>query len=89
MAHQVHWTKLILEEFIDKAMLSDQEKFIMESRVKGWTVTEQALYLKVSESTVHKTIKRLKQKYDKVQQEYPDTFPVRKYSAEETYMDTH
>lgn len=44
--------KLILEEFVDKAMLSDQEKFIMEPRVKGWTVTEQALYLKVSESTV-------------------------------------
>ena len=39
MAHQAHWTKLILEEFIDKDMLSDQEKFIMESRVKGWTVT--------------------------------------------------
>lgn len=52
MAHQAHWTKLILEEFIDKAMLSAQEKFIMESRVKGWTVTEQVLYLKVSESTV-------------------------------------
>lgn len=44
--------KLILEEFIDKAMLSAQEKFIMESRVKGRTVTEQVLYLKVSESTV-------------------------------------
>ena len=35
MAHQVHWTKLILEAFIDKAMLSDQEKFIIESRVMG------------------------------------------------------
>lgn len=89
MAHQVPWTKEILENFIEYALLSDDEEFIMRSRCKGWTVTRQAMYLAKSESSVHTMIKTLKIKYDNVQKEHPDLFPERKFSCEETYMDHH
>lgn len=89
MCKQVAWTKKVLEDFIELAMLSDDEAFIMRSRCKGWTVTMQALELKKSESSVHRTINMLKKKYDVVQAEYPDRFPPRKSSKKETYMDTH
>lgn len=89
MAHQVLWTKDILENFIEFGMLSEDEEFIMRSRCKGWTITRQALYLNKSESTVHHMISVLKKKYDSVQSEHPDMFPPRKFSMEEVYMDHH
>lgn len=89
MAKQIVWTKQVLENFIEQAMLTEDEIFIMETRIKGWTVTMQAMELKRSESSVHRMINVLKRKYDKVQKENPDMFPVRRSSAKETYMDTH
>jgi len=89
MAHQVAWTKDILEAFIDMALLSEDEEFVMRTRCKSWTITRQAQYLNCSESTVHNMIRNLKQKYDKVQKEHPELFPERKFSAEEVYMDHH
>lgn len=86
---QVIWTKKVLEDFIELAMLTEEEAFIMRSRVKGMTVTQQALELNKSESSVHRMINQLKKKYDAVQAEHPDRFPPRKFSAKETYMDTH
>lgn len=86
---QVKWTEQILKNFEQRALLSDDECYIMESRVKGATVTEQALHLHKGVSTVHLMIKNLKEKYDRVQAEYPDEFPIRKKSAKEEYMDTH
>lgn len=86
---QVKWTEQILRKFEQRALLSEEECYIMESRIKGATVTQQALKLSKSESTIHRIIKELKIKYDLVQQEYPDEFPKRKKSAKETYMDTH
>lgn len=86
---QVKWTEQILRKFEQRALLSEEECYIMESRIKGATVTQQALKLLKSESTIHRIIKELKIKYDLVQLEYPDEFPKRKKSAKETYMDTH
>lgn len=86
---QVIWTKKVLEDFIELAMLTEEEAFIMRSRVKGMTVTQQAMELNKSESSVHRMINQLKKKYDAVQAEHPDRFPPRKFSAKETYMDTH
>lgn len=86
---QVKWTEQILRKFEQRALLSEEECYIMESRIKGATVTQQALKLSKSESTIHRIIKELKIKYDLVQLEYPDEFPKRKKSAKETYMDTH
>lgn len=89
MAHQIHWTKQLTEDFIDLAMLSDREAYIVRSRVKGEYVSQQAMHLNCCESTVHNIIKRLKEKYDVVQKENPDKFPVRIPSAKEDEMDNN
>lgn len=88
MAKQVPWNKLILETFIDLAMLTEDEEKIMRTRIAGWTITKQAITFGMSESSINRIIKRLKIKYDDVQQ-YSPLLPPRKYSVEETYMDTH
>lgn len=89
MAKQVKWTKKVLEEFIELAMLSEDEIYIMQTRVKDVPISVQAQTLNVSESTIHRKIALLKKKYDAVQKEHPDIFPVRKESAKETWMDNH
>lgn len=88
MSKEVPWTDRVLREFIERAMLSEDEIFIMTTRIKGWTVSKQAMELHVSESTIANKIRDLKHRYDLVQAEYPDIFPVRnKKSAKEKYMD--
>lgn len=89
MKHQIAWTKNLTEKFIELAMLSDDEAYIMRSRVKGETVTQQALTLHKSEATIHRMIKKLKDKYDIVQKENPDVFPIRYVSKQEEYLDSH
>lgn len=86
---QVHWTKDTMEFFIEKGMLTEEQVYILESRVKGATVVEQSMHLHKSESSVHRQIKRIRDCYDIVQKQYPDKLPIRRYSAKEVYMDTH
>ena len=88
MSHQVIWSKLILETFIDEANLNKEEEIIMRTRVAGWTRTQQAQRLNMSLSTVDKIISRLKTKYDHVAR-YSPVLPPRKSSVQETYMDEH
>lgn len=88
MSKQVPWNKVIVERFIELAMLNDEEQEILRTRVAGWTITEQSIKLNMSESKVNKIIARLKVKYDNVQK-YDVILPPRKFSAKETYMDNH
>lgn len=88
MAKQVPWNKIILEEFINLAMLTEDEEAIMRTRVAGWTRTRQSIELGMSLATVDRHIAQLKLKYDSVQK-YSPILPPRKESAEELYMDTH
>lgn len=88
MAKQVPWTKIIVETFIEEGMLSEDEQMILRTRAAGWSRTKQAAELGMSLSSVDRIIARLKVKYDHVQK-YNPLLPPRKYSAEETYMDTH
>lgn len=88
MAHQVCWTKTIVEEFIREAMLSPEEEEIIRTRAAGWTRTEQAMRLNMSVDKVDKIIARLKVKYDAAQM-YNPLLPPRKTSAQETYMDAN
>lgn len=88
MSHQVPWNKIILEEFISQAILTQEEEEVMRTRVAGWTITKQAMELGMSVSKVNKITRRLKLKYDLIQK-YDPILPPRRYSAEETYLDTH
>lgn len=89
MSHQVIWTKRTLELFIEYANLTEEEEKVMRTRAQAWTRTKQCRELGMSTSTLDRIIKRLKSKYDAVQKEHPDELPERRFSAKETYLDTH
>lgn len=86
MSHQVPWNKVIVEEFIEQAMLTKDEEAVLRTRVAGWTRTKQAMELGMSISTVDKIIARLKAKYDNVQK-YDPILPPRRMSIQELYQD--
>lgn len=88
MSKQVPWNKIIVEHFIELAMLSDEEQMILRTRVSGWSRTKQANELGMSLTTVDRIIARLKKKYDKVQK-YDPLLPPRKFSAKETWLDNN
>lgn len=88
MAKQVPWNKIIVETFIEDAMLTKDEEWILRTRVAGWTITQQAQYMNTSESTINRIVAELKNKYDNVAK-YNPLLPPRKSSAKELYMDTH
>lgn len=88
MSHEVPWNKIIVETFISEALLSEEEEMVIRTRVAGWSRTKQAEELGISLSTLDRTIKLLKIKYDKVAK-YNPLLPPRKNSAEETWMDEH
>lgn len=67
MAQEVPWTRSIVEEFADLAMLSDTERWLLTTRIGGMTRSQQAQELGFSERSVDRRIKNLKNKYDRVQ----------------------
>ena len=86
MSKEVIWSKIILETFVEEALLTKEEEMIIRTRVAGWTRTKQALELNISVANVDKIIARLKLKYDEVQK-YNLILPPRKNSEAEDYMD--
>ena len=88
MAHQVPWNKIIVETFVEEAMLTEEEEWILRTRVAGWSRTKQADKLRMSLSSVDRIIADLKRKYDKVQK-YNPLLPPRRASKEETWMDAN
>ena len=74
---KILWTKVVLEQFIDKALLTKEEEMIMRTRVAGWTRVKQAKEFGMSVGTVDNIIKRLRAKYDEVQRIDP-ILPPRK-----------
>lgn len=85
---QVPWNKIITERFVELGMLSEREEWVLRTRIAGMSITEQALKLNMSISTVNRIIADLKLKYDNVEK-YDPLLPPRKFSAKETWMDTH
>lgn len=88
MSRQVPWNKVIVEEFVSLAMLTEDEEKILRTRVAGWSRTKQATTFGMSVSTVDRIIRTLKRKYDHAQK-YSVILPPRKFSVEELWMDTH
>lgn len=86
MSHEVIWTKLILETFIEEGCLTKDEEYIMRTRCAGWSRTKQSMELGYSLATIDRIIKNCKVKYDAVQK-YNPLLPPRKESAKEKWMD--
>lgn len=86
MAHEVPWNKIILERFIELALLTKEEEMIIRTRVAGWTRVEQSMKFNMSTQKIDRIIRKLKDKYDEVQK-YDVLLPPRKSSPEEERMD--
>lgn len=78
MAQQVPWDQRILDEFIRRALLSEEDQWLMRSR------SQQAEHLGLSERSIDRRIRRLKSKYDHVQQS-SDVLPPRRGRAADTW----
>lgn len=88
MGKSVHFTSESFEEFCRLAMLSEIEVKVLETRIRGFSITQQSQLLSISESTVNRLIRGIKTKYDRVQP-MSDKLPPRRSSKQEEWMDTH
>lgn len=86
---QVPWTKTMLEDFIQEALLTEDEAFLMRTRVSGWSQIRQSMEMNISTTKVSSLIKSCKEKYDRVAEQFPDRFPPRKLSKAEEAMDAN
>ena len=71
------WNKIILNEFIDLALLTELEENILRTQIKGLSRTEQAFKFNISIETVDKVLNTIRKKYDLVQS-YSTILPKRK-----------
>lgn len=60
---KVPWNRVIMEEFISIALLTEDEEKIIRSRVAGWSRVKQSQHFNISLATVDRHIKELKRKY--------------------------
>lgn len=88
MSKQVPWNKILVERFIEQAMLTKDEEWVLRTRVAGWSITKQALELGYSTSTVNRIVSTLKRKYDEVAK-YDPMLPPRKTSEQEKWQDNN
>ena len=71
------WNRIILDEFIRLAFLTETEEKILRTRIAGWSRVKQSMEFNMSISSVDCAIKMIKQKYDMVQP-YSPILPKRK-----------
>ena len=96
MAHQVVWTKIILETFLEESGLNNRVSMgdnkarilegIMCTRCAGKTIVEQAEMFNCSVDSINKYIAELKSLYDATQK-HSLILPVRKNSKKEEALD--
>ena len=80
----VIWTKNIFEEFVSRAMLTDEERTVVEASIKGWSIVKISMELSMSTRKVDNILQRCRIKYDAAQKE-SDILPERKRSAKDVF----
>ena len=76
------WDQQILDEFIRRALLSEEDQWLLRSRIGGMSRSQQAEHLGLSERSVDRRISRLKAKYDHVQRGSSGLPPRRRRAAD-------
>jgi hypothetical protein len=61
---KVPWNRVILEEFCAIAILTPLEEQILRTRAAGWSQAKQCHMFHMSQSTVTRTVRKLKSEYD-------------------------
>lgn len=87
MWNQVFWTKTMLDDFIQEALLTEDEIKILRSRIAGWSIVKLAMEYEMSTSTVSRLIKSIKNKYDNLSNLYPERFSKRLQTKFESNSD--
>ena len=87
MKHKVPWNRTLLEDFIKEGLLTEDEEFIMRTRLAGWSQVKQAMERNISTATVSNIVRRLKDKYNKLNEQFPDRFPPIKQNDVEDMLD--
>lgn len=78
--NQVPWTKVLYNDFVDDAILTELEKKVLYARVwekDKWTIVGMAMEFHVSKSTINNCISSIRSKYDYLHSMYPDKYPER------------
>ena len=78
--NQIPWTKVLYNEFVEDAILTDLEKKVLYARV--WekdkhTIISMAMDFHVSKSTINNCISSIRSKYDYLHKLYPNKYPER------------
>ncbi len=71
------WNKIILNEFIDLACLTETEEKVLRTRIAGWSRVRQSMEFNMSISAVDCIIRTINLKYDLVQP-YSTILPKRR-----------
>lgn len=87
MKHKVPWNRTLLEDFIKEGLLTEDEEFIMRTRLAGWSQVKQSMERNISTATVSNIVRRLKDKYSKLSEQFPDRFPPMKQNDVEDMLD--
>lgn len=85
----VNWNEQFYDNFCAKAMLNQDEREVLRCRIMQYSITQISLNCNMSTAKVSRIVKSLRDKYDAVQQHYPDILPARRMSEQEEWMDTH
>lgn len=72
---KIPWNRVILDEYISLALLTEEEENIIRTRAAGWSQVKQCHTFSMSPSALARKIKKLKTKYDSLIP-YSDKLPV-------------
>lgn len=72
---KVPWNRVILDEFIFLAMLTEEEEKIVRARAARWSRVKMCHTFNMSLATLDRTIRALKDKYESVVA-YSDKLPT-------------
>ena len=74
--NDLRWNKVMLDEFRSLALLTDFEYNVLQTKIAGWSRTKQSIEFNCSLSTIDRTLKVLRSKYDDVSK-YSSVLPTR------------
>ena len=71
------WNKILLEEFLSIATLTEIEEKVLRSKLAGYTISQQADIFNMSVSSINRVLKSIDEKYDDAEK-YSFILPYRK-----------
>ena len=71
------WNKILLEEFLSIATLTEIEEKVLRSKLAGYNISQQADIFNMSVSSINRVLKSIDEKYDDAEK-YSFILPSRK-----------